>query len=83
VSAVDLPWDLDRKPGIVLDLHCVALTDLDSLRNLDWFEVKEIRGNIEHGKAGWYQVTIDVGFRVLSPADLRQEWSDARRAKRA
>jgi flavin-binding protein dodecin len=45
----------------------------ETLRNLDWFEVKEIRGNIENGKVGWYQVTIDVGFRVLSPADLRQE----------
>ena len=45
----------------------------ETLKNLDWFEVKEIRGNIQDGKVGWYQVTIDVGFRVLSPEDLRHQ----------
>lgn len=41
-----------------------------SLENLDWFEVKEIRGNIENGKPGWYQVKMAVGFRVLEPGDF-------------
>ncbi len=44
-----------------------------TLRNLDWFEVKEIRGNIQDGQVGWYQVKLDIGFRVLDPADLNQE----------
>ena len=44
-----------------------------TLRNLDWFEVKEIRGNIQDGQVGWYQVKLSVGFRVLDPADLNQE----------
>ena len=44
-----------------------------TLRNLDWFEVKEIRGNIQDGKVGWYQVKLGVGFRVLDPADLHRE----------
>ena len=25
-----------------------------TIRNLDWFEVKEIRGTIENGRANWY-----------------------------
>ena len=44
-----------------------------TIRNLDWFEVKEIRGNIQEGQIGWYQVKLAVGFRVLDPEDLHQE----------
>ncbi len=44
-----------------------------TLKNLDWFEVKEIRGNIQDGKVGWYQVKLGLGFRVLDPADLHRE----------
>ena len=42
----------------------------ETLRNLDWFEVKEIRGQIADQKIAWYQVKIDVGFRVESDADI-------------
>lgn len=35
-----------------------------SLRNLDWFEVVEMRGRIENGKVAQYQVKIKVGFRL-------------------
>lgn len=45
----------------------------ETIRNLDWFEVKEIRGNIKDGKAEYYQVKVGIGFRVLSPADLEKE----------
>jgi dodecin len=34
-----------------------------TLKNLDWFEVTEIRGAIEKGKPQ-FQVTIKVGFRL-------------------
>jgi flavin-binding protein dodecin len=44
----------------------------ETISNLDWFTVKEIRGNIENGKPGWYQVTINVGFRVLDAKDLHK-----------
>jgi flavin-binding protein dodecin len=44
----------------------------ETLRNLDWFVVKEIRGNIQDGKAAWYQVTLDIGFQVLSAEDLNR-----------
>ena len=44
-----------------------------TIRNLDWFEVKEIRGTIEDGKANWYQVKVGVGFRVDSGEDITQD----------
>ncbi len=42
----------------------------ETIQNLDWFEVKEIRGNLADGKIAWYQVTIAVGFRVQESTDL-------------
>ena len=44
-----------------------------TIRNLDWFEVKEIRGNIQGGGVTWYQVKDAIGFRVLSAEDLEKE----------
>lgn len=35
-----------------------------TLRNLDWFEVTEIRGHIEDEEIGHFQVTVKVGFRL-------------------
>lgn len=35
-----------------------------TVRNLDWFEITEIRGNIERGQLGHFQVTMKVGFRL-------------------
>ncbi len=36
----------------------------ESMRNLDWFEVKEIRGWIQDGEVQHTQVTVQVGFRL-------------------
>jgi flavin-binding protein dodecin len=35
-----------------------------TLRNLDWFEVSEIRGHLADGAVGHFQVTMKVGFRL-------------------
>ena len=35
-----------------------------TLRNLDWFEVTEIRGHLAGGTVGHFQVTMKVGFRM-------------------
>jgi flavin-binding protein dodecin len=35
-----------------------------TLRNLDWFEVVEVRGVIMDGELAHYQVTMKVGFRL-------------------
>jgi dodecin len=34
-----------------------------SLRNLDWFEVVDVRGNIRDNKVANYQVTLKLGLR--------------------
>lgn len=34
-----------------------------SLRNLEWFEVSEIRGHIVDNDVGHYQVGMKLGFR--------------------
>ncbi|MBI4443010.1 MAG: dodecin domain-containing protein [Acidobacteria bacterium] len=35
-----------------------------TLRNLDWFEVAEMRGLIVKGKVKEFQVTVKIGFRL-------------------
>jgi dodecin len=35
-----------------------------TLRNLDWFEVTEVRGQIAEGDVAHFQVTLKVGFRL-------------------
>ncbi|MFF8945659.1 dodecin [Streptomyces sp. NPDC014864] len=35
-----------------------------TLRNLDWFEVTQVRGQIENGEIEHYQVCLKLGFRI-------------------
>ncbi|MDR2987262.1 MAG: dodecin family protein [Nocardiopsaceae bacterium] len=35
-----------------------------TLRHLDWFEVTEIRGQLEGGEVAHFQVGMKVGFRL-------------------
>jgi dodecin len=35
-----------------------------TVHNLRWFKVTEIRGNIENGKVAYWQVTLDLGFTL-------------------
>ena len=39
-----------------------------TLRNVDWFEVTEIRGAFQAGPNPTFQVTMKVGFRLDEPA---------------
>lgn len=36
----------------------------ETLRNLDWFEVTEVRGFIEDGEVAHFQVGMKIGFRL-------------------
>jgi flavin-binding protein dodecin len=38
-------------------------TAAQTLKNLDWFEVTEVRGHIENGTVAHYQVGLKLGFR--------------------
>jgi dodecin len=35
-----------------------------TVRNLDWFEVSSIRGQLEDGNVAHFQVQMKVGFRI-------------------
>ncbi|MDQ8035649.1 hypothetical protein CEG14_19395 [Bordetella genomosp. 1] len=35
-----------------------------TLRNLDWFEVTEVRGHIKDGKVAHWQVGLKLGIRL-------------------
>lgn len=35
-----------------------------TVKNMDWFEVVETRGEIYQGKIAYWQVTIKIGFRI-------------------
>ncbi|MTI01891.1 MULTISPECIES: dodecin [Alphaproteobacteria] len=36
----------------------------ETVKNLDWFEVSEIRGHIENGEVAHFQVAMKIGFRL-------------------
>jgi len=35
-----------------------------TLRNLDWFQVTEIRGHLQEGQIADWQISMKVGFRL-------------------
>lgn len=35
-----------------------------TIRKIDWFEVKEVRGHVSDGKVAHTQVVLRVGFRL-------------------
>lgn len=41
-----------------------------TLRGLDWFQVTEIRGHIENGSIGHFQVSLKVGFQIIDDVDM-------------
>jgi flavin-binding protein dodecin len=41
----------------------VARAD-QTLRNLDWFEVAEVRGYVREGRVDHFQVRLKIGFRL-------------------
>jgi flavin-binding protein dodecin len=43
----------------------------ESLKGLDWFEMTEVRGLVKNGQVDQFQVTVKVGFRILSEGEIR------------
>jgi dodecin len=39
-------------------------TAAETINNITWFEVAEMRGHVENGKVSQYQVVLRVGFRI-------------------
>ena len=36
----------------------------ETVRNIEWFQTEEIRGQVVDGDVAYYQVTLKVGFSV-------------------
>jgi len=36
----------------------------ESIKNMDWFKVIEVRGRIDEGAVQYWQVTIKIGFKL-------------------
>jgi flavin-binding protein dodecin len=41
----------------------------ETVRNLRWFEVAQVRGQIENGKVHYYQAVLKVGFTMEDAGD--------------
>ena len=39
-----------------------------TIRNMDWFEVVSVRGELEDGEVAHFQVTLKIGFKIEDPA---------------
>ena len=51
-------------PDVISDAIRTAVAKAaQTLRNLEWFEVKQIRGHLKDGKVAHYQVVLSLGFR--------------------
>ena len=35
-----------------------------TVRNIEWFQTEEVRGQVLDGDVAYYQVTLKIGFRV-------------------
>ncbi|HEY4603017.1 MAG TPA: dodecin [Blastococcus sp.] len=35
-----------------------------TVRNIEWFQTSEVRGQVVDGEVAYYQVTLKIGFRV-------------------
>lgn len=40
-----------------------------TLRNLEWFEVTSVRGQIEDGRVAHWQVCLKIGIRIEEPGE--------------
>ena len=52
-------------PDVISEAIRVAVNKAgQTLRNLEWFEVVQIRGMISEGSVSYFQVTLKLGFRL-------------------
>ncbi len=35
-----------------------------TMRNIHWFTIQEVRGTVENGEIGYWQVTLKLGFTL-------------------
>jgi len=52
------------KEGLEDAIRNAVKKSSETLHNLDWFEVKEIRGRLNEGEVAEFQVVLQVGFKL-------------------
>jgi flavin-binding protein dodecin len=52
--------------GVSEAMRSGVLRASETLRDLDWVEVRSIRGHVEGGEIAHYQVEMRVGFKLES-----------------
>lgn len=57
--------------GLEDAIETAVATAANTLRNLEWFEVGQIRGHIEDGKVRHYQVHLRLGFHYEKDSEAR------------
>lgn len=50
--------------GVTEAMNSGVARAAQTLRNLDWVEVRSIRGHVEEGRIAHFQVEMRVGFRL-------------------
>jgi flavin-binding protein dodecin len=53
------------KTGVDDAIRGAVRSASETVDDLDWFEVKEIRGHIDNKKVCHFQVTVKVGSRIV------------------
>ena len=53
-------------------IHNALTRASQKLQSLDWFEVVETRGTIRDGGVAQFQVTLKIGFRIMSAEELQR-----------
>lgn len=52
------------KSGTDEAIRCAIERASQTIRNIRWFEVIDVRGHVDDGKVAHWQVTIKVGFNI-------------------
>lgn len=45
-------------------IHSIIQKSTETLEHLAWFEVMQVRGNLENNQLKHYQVVLKIGFRI-------------------
>ena len=56
--------------GVTEAIQAAVERASQTLKGLDWFEMGQVRGRIENGRVAEYQVTVRIGFRVMTSDEL-------------
>jgi flavin-binding protein dodecin len=61
-KVVELVGSSEKSVSDAIDIAVARAAQ--TLRNLGWFEVTQVRGQVANGKVAHYQVTMKVGFTL-------------------